>query len=350
MLFTSGSTATPKACMLTHQGIVRNACHHVDRLEISTDDRWLSGMPFFHAGGLIWGLTSMLVSGATLVAQEAFDAGDAMRLAEDEQCTYLHAVDTMCVKIMEHPRFHPRRLRTLTRATTIGPPELLWRVHDVMGIKGIESKWGISEGYGNLTLCSPDDPLQKRIESVGRGFPGLEYDIRNEGGRALPSGSVGEIAVRGSAMEGYYRDPVATAAIIDEEGWIRTGDLGRFDSDGFLYFMGRTKQMLKVGGENVSALEVETFLLTYKGVEMAFVVPGRHARLGEAPVAFLVSKPGQVIDIDDLTRHCKQHLAAFKVPVRFVSLPASDLPLTGIGKISKPSLIQLADARFGVLS
>ena len=238
IMYTSGSTAAPKGCMLTHQGIVRNACLHVERLGITAEDRWFSGMPLFHAGGLVWGLTSVLVSGACLVTQEVFDAGEALDLIETERCTYHHGVDTMFIREMAHPAFHARRTRTVKIAASTGTREILQRIRDVMGIEGVVSKWGITEGYGNLTLCSPTDPLEKRIQTVrGRGCPGIDYRIVDPGSaRPLPPREIGEIQVRGCAMAGYYHDAAATASIIDPDGWIHTGDLGWFDDAGYLSF------------------------------------------------------------------------------------------------------------------
>jgi fatty-acyl-CoA synthase len=351
ILYTSGSTALPKGCMLTHAGIVRNACLHVERLGITAADRWFSGMPLFHAGGLVWGLTSILVSGACLVTQEIFHPGNALDLMEAEACTYHHGVDTMFVKEMAHPTFEPRRLQTVRMAASTGSPELLRQIHDVMGIPGIVSKWGITEGYGNLTLCSPADPLEKRLRTVGRGYPGIEYRISDPAtGQTVPAGRTGEIQVRGCAMAGYYRDPSATARMIDADGWLHTGDLGSFDEDGYLIFAGRLKDMLKVGGENVAALEVENALLEHPDLRMAIVVACPHARLGEAPVAFVIPRDQRRPDADELDRHCRTRLAPFKVPARYVLLETGDLELTGSGKVVKTQLVQKARTLFGTLT
>ena len=338
ILFTSGSTAAAKGCLLTHQGVVRNACLHGARLDITSDDIWFSPMPFFHAGGLIWGIGTCLVTGATLAIQEVFDAGECIELVESIRPTYFHGVDTMYARILDHPSLSPQTFRSVTRATTIGPPELLRRIHDELGIEGIESKWGLSEGYGNLTLCSPSDPLERRLESVGSVFPGIEYSVCDpRTGDHLEPGSVGEVLIRGCAMEGYYNDPNATREMIDADGWIHTGDLGRFD-EGFLYFLGRAKNMLKVGGENVSPLEIEETLQGFPHVDAAYVVGVSDPARGEVPVAALVATRERVLDIDEIRAYCVERLAPFKVPVRFVELRHDELPLTGSGKISKPDL------------
>lgn len=350
IMYTSGTTAKPKGCMLDHCGIVRNACLHTDRLRLVSDDRWFSGMPLFHAGGLIWGLTSVLVTGACLVTQTIFDAGQALDLIEAESCTYQHGVDTMFIREMDHPAFRPERVASLRKAASTGPPEILRRIHDEMGVDGIVSKWGISEGYGNLTLCSPDDPLSKRLDSVGRGYPGIEYRIADAAdGGDLPAGEVGEICVRGSAMVGFYDEPELTARMFDPDGWLHTGDLGRFDAEGYLYFMGRLKEMVKVGGENVSAAEVENVIVRHPSVSSAYVVGCAHGDLGEVPVAFVVPADGCVLDEATLDEHCRQQLAPFKVPARYVATSEAELQMTASMKIVKRGLEERAKELFGVL-
>jgi acyl-CoA synthetase (AMP-forming)/AMP-acid ligase II len=339
ILFTSGSTALPKGCMLSHQGIVRNACMHVARLGIAAEDRWFSPMPFFHAGGLVWGLTSVLVSGACLVSQEIFSAAHALDLIELERCTYHHGIDTMFIREMEHPAFRRERVASLQIANSTGGSAILRRIHDEMGIEGVVSKWGITEGYGNLTLSSPRDPLEKRLSTVGRGYPGLEYAIVDPvSGRSLPQGAIGEVRVRGCAMVGYYGNPDATATIVDKDGWIHTGDLGAFDDQGYLTFHGRIKEMLKVGGENVSALEVETSLLAHPSVQMAFVVSAPHTALGEVPIAFIVARTNDNVTSDELDSFCRTRLADFKRPRAYVFTTSDKLKFTGSGKVVKRDL------------
>lgn len=340
ILFTSGSTSRPKGCMLTQQGLIRNALLHTERLGITAADRWFSPMPFFHAGGLVWGVTSMLVSGAALISQPQFDAGDALDLIEREECTYHHGIDAMFVAEMNHPNFEPGRMRSLRIANSTGSIELLRRIHSDMGIEGVVSKWGISEGYGNLTLCAPDDPLQKRLTSVGRGYPGLEYRIVDpDTGISSACGVRGEIQCRGAAMEGYYNDPEATRNMIDPDGWLHTGDRGAFDEEGYLHYDGRLKQMLKVGGENVSLVEVEDALMQHPGVQLAVVVGAAHPRLGEVPVAFVVPRPGTGgLDAAQLRHFGRERLADFKVPVDCVIAAIQDIPTTGSGKVARQPL------------
>lgn len=340
ILFTSGSTSRPKGCMLTQQGMIRNALLHTQRLGITSADRWFSPMPFFHAGGLIWGVTSMLVSGATLVSQERFDAEQALDLIERERCTYHHGIDAMFVAEMSSPAFTQERVSSLRIANSTGSPELLRSIHEQMGIEGIVSKWGISEGYGNLTLSAPDDPLQKRLYTVGRGYPGIEYRIVDPvTGNVDATGASGEIRVRGSSMDGYYNEPEATAALIGADGWLATGDRGAFDAEGYLHYEGRLKEMLKVGGENVSLAEVESALMQHPGVELVVVVGAEHPRLEEVPVAFVVPRAGaDAVTAGELEAFGRERLADFKVPVAYLTTSIEQIPTTGSGKVARRSL------------
>lgn len=339
-LYTSGSTSAPKGCMLTQVGMIRNAVLHTARLGIDERDRWFSPMPFFHAGGFVWGVTSMLVTGTTLISQEIFDAGQALDLIETYDATYHHGVDTMFITEMEHPAFSAARLSSVRIANSTGGRPVLERISTVMRVPGTVSKWGITEGYGNLTLSAPHDPLEKRLTTVGRRYPGIEYRI----GEAKGEG-VGEILIRSSVMEGYFRDPAATREAIDPDGWLHTGDLGSFDPDGYLRYAGRIKQMLKVGGENVSALEIEGLLLAHPGVTAACVVGLPHPRLGEVPIAVVqASQPDPRMN-DLLTAFCVEHLARFKVPAQIILVGPGEMPMTGSGKPDVARIRQLVEAR-----
>lgn len=336
IMYTSGSTALPKGCMLTHQGMIRNAAQHSQRLTIESSDKWFSAMPFFHAGGFVWGLLSCLVTGATLVIQDVFDAGPALTMIEDLACTYQHGVDTMFLAQMSHETFAKRRLRSLRAAASTGSRDVLTAIHEGTGIPGLVSKWGTTEGYGNLTLASPHDPLTKRLATVGRTYPNIEYQIRD-----LGTGQAGEIVVRGSSMLGYFDDEAATAALIDADGWLHSGDLGYFDDDDYLMYVGRVKEMLKVGGENVSPLEVEGVLMRHPAVAIACVVGMAHPRLQEIPVAVVALQPSATLREDELHSFARQHLADFKVPTAIYVVAIEDVPMTGSGKAERAKVRDL---------
>lgn len=337
IMFTSGSTAFPKGCMLTHLGMARNAFLHDARLHLSAEDRWFGPTPFFHASGCIWGILSVTAVGATLISCEKFDAEESLRILERERCTYQHGIDTICVRQLEIARTKRFDLSRLKKGTSTGPLSLLSRIRNELGIEYIVSKWGATEGYGNLALCDIDDPLERRLGSHGRVFDSFEYRIADPESpdSALPAGSIGEIQVRGASMQGYYDDPAATRAIMLPDGWLRTGDLGRLDGE-YLYYTGRIKDMLKIGGENVAASEIEAVLIRHPAVLNVAVVGESHAEWGEIAVAFIELVAGGRASEAELMAHCRSNIAGIKVPRRFVFL--DEFPRTGSGKVDKKLL------------
>lgn len=338
IMFTSGSTAFPKGCVLRHFGLVRNAVLHDERLHLDMNDRWFGPTPFFHASGCVWGILSTAAVGATLVSCERFDAVESMSLLESEACTYQHGIDTIFVRQLEVARERKYALDRLTKATSTGPLSLLRRIRDELGIEFIMSKWGATEGYGNLSLCDLDDPLDKRLETHGRIYDEFEYRVADPetGITPLTDGEIGEIQVKGPAMESYFEDPEATRATILPEGWLRTGDLGKLEGS-YLHYTGRLKDMLKIGGENVAAQEIEAVLVTHPGVRNVAIVGEVHAEWGESAVAFVEIAAGQAVTGAELAEHCRRHLAAIKVPRRFEF--TEELPKTGSGKVDKKKLV-----------
>jgi len=337
IMFTSGSTAFPKGCMLGHDGLVRNALLHDARLHLEPDDRWFGPTPFFHASGCVWGILSVAAVGATLVSCDRFDAHDAMALIARERCTYQHGIETMFVRQLDVARRHRYDLSSLKKGTSTGPLALIKRIHDELGVTYIMSKWGATEGYGNLSLCDLDDPLERRLGSHGRIYEPFDYRIADPAGGAesLPAGAEGEIQVRGCAMQGYFDDPAATRAVISADGWLRTGDLGRLDGP-YLYYTGRIKDMLKVGGENVAAAEIEAALMRHPAVLNVAVVGKPDHEWGEIPVAFVELAHGMEATEAALIAHCRRLLAGIKIPRRVTIL--ARLPQTGSGKIDKTKL------------
>jgi fatty-acyl-CoA synthase len=342
ILFTSGSTAAPKGCVVTQAGMITDAAQHTQRLGINERDVWFSAMPLFHGGGLLFGLTSALVSGCSLVGPEVFDAGLCLQMIEEHRATYHHGIDTMFLRELEHPDFRPERLRTLRAAASTGDAEIIKSLHDDMGISGIVSKWGITEGGGNLTLCHPADPLEKRLYTVGYRYPGTEYRIVRPGSDLqLANGEVGEILTKGRRMIGYYDDDEATSDLFDGEGWLHSGDAGAFDAEGYLHYEGRIKEMLKVGGENVSIAEVESVVLQHEDVIAACVVSVPDRELHEVPVVAVVIRGGATGRSDSIINFCRTRMAAFKVPKAVVEVVLDDLPLTGSGKFSRREVREL---------
>ncbi len=333
--YTSGTTAFPKAVVLGHGQVLRNAWHMAMRAGIGAEDRVLSAMPMFHVGGSVCALLGSVTTGYTLYLGPAFDAAETLRIIEEEQITTYVGLESMFQAIRGHPNFTRRSRQSLRRGWAAGTSSILRMVAEEIGVGDICSLYGLSEGSPNVTICHWRDPQEKRIGTMGRPQPGVEVKIiQPESKEILRRNQRGEICVRGwNVMQGYYRQPEETAAAIDAEGWLHTGDLGYLDEDGYLVWCGRTKDMLRVGGENVSALEVENFLCGHDAVLAAAVVGVPDARWGEVVLAFVQLRAGAGVTAEELVAYCKERIAPFKVPrhVRFVE----NFEMTGSGKIQK---------------
>ncbi len=333
--YTSGSTAFPKGVMLSHDQTLRNAFIMSGRAGLDADDRVLSAMPMFHIGGSVCALLGAVTRGYVLHMMTKFDAGETLRLIEEERITAYIGIETMFLMLRDHPDCSRRDRSSLRKGWAAGSPTLLRLIAEEIGIPFICSVYGLSECSPNVCITDWRDSLEKRVGTNGRPHPGVEVEIRDPmTGEPCPPGQPGEICVRGYVvMKGYYNMPEETARTIDPDGWLHTGDRGLLTEDGYLVFLGRCKDVLRVGGENVSALEVENFLLTHPLVVAAAVVSVPDPRWGEVPAAFLKLKEGESVTEDEVIAYCREHLAPFKVPryVRFVR----EFPMTGSGKIQK---------------
>lgn len=341
--YTSGSTARPKGALLTHAALTRDARYFGDRMSITAEDRFFSGNPCFHVAAVVASLLNVVTHRATYVTMAHYEAGAALALLEREQCTARNGMDTMFQREMSHPDFVHRQL-VLRKGTMMGAGTVFRLAHDRLGMTGVISQYSLSEASCNATSTKATDPLDLRATTVGRPLPGVELRLADPTtGAALPAGAVGEILLRGwNVMRGYHRDAQATAQAIDAEGWLHTGDLGSLDPGGNLAFVGRLKDVVRVGGENVAAAEVENFLLTHPAVKVVQVVAAPDGDLGEVPVAFVELQPDAECMADDLLAYCQGRLARFKVPraIGFVT----EWPVTGSGKIRKPDLMAQAAA------
>ncbi|GBC76798.1 3-[(3aS,4S,7aS)-7a-methyl-1, 5-dioxo-octahydro-1H-inden-4-yl]propanoyl:CoA ligase [bacterium HR08] len=333
--YTSGSTAFPKGVMLSHDQTLRNAFIMAGRAGLEESDRVLSAMPMFHIGGSVCALLGAVTRGYVLHVMTKFDAGETLRLFEEERITAYIGIETMFLMLRDHPDFSRRDRSSLRKGWAAGSPTLLRLIAEEIGISSVCSVYGLSECSPNVCITDWRDSLEKRVGTNGRPHPGVEVEIRDpQTGERLAPGQPGEICVRGYVvMKGYYNMPEETARTIDPDGWLHTGDRGLLTEDGYLVFLGRCKDVLRVGGENVSALEVENFLLTHPAVVAAAVVGVPDPRWGEVPAAFVQLKEGELVTEDDVIAYCREHLAPFKVPryVRFVR----EFPMTGSGKIQK---------------
>lgn len=339
--FTSGTTAFPKGAQLFQLGMLRGADSCCQALALSAEDRFFSPQPFYHAGGSIMVLLSPIVSGCTTVVQAYFDPAEALRTMEAEGCTVTMGHQPHWIEYLNHPDLARRRL-DIRKAYIFASPEVNRLVAERLGIGGLLSPYGLTETHLGGTACRLDDPPELRLATVGRPMAGLELQLRDpQTGQLARPGQPGEVCFRGwCVMKGYYQDPERTAEALDADGWFRTGDLGLVGDDGCLRLIGRIKDMVRVGGENVAAADVEGYLLRHPAVKQAVVVGRPDPRLGEVCVAFVELKEGASATPDELVRYCRQGLASFKVPrqVRFVR----EWPMSGTGKIQRFLLKQAA--------
>lgn len=342
--FTSGTTALPKGAQLYQEAILRATDFHCEKLEMSADDRFFSPQPFYHAGGSVLVMISPIVSGCTTVVQPYFDATEALRLMEDEDCHVTMGHQPHYVEYLNHPALGERRLK-LQKGLIFANPDMNRLVHEELKIEGLLSPFGMTETHLGGTACSLRDPAEARLTTVGRPGAGVELKISEPHTQeALPAGEVGELCLRGwCVMKGYFQDPERTAEVIDEDGWFHTGDLAIVGRDGNVRLMGRIKDMIRVGGENVAAAEVESFLIKHPAVKQAAVIGQEDLRLGEVCVAFVELKDGAVADEEQLVKYCKENLASFKVPrsIQFLK----EWPMTGSGKIQKVRLKELLPSK-----
>ena len=339
LLYTSGSTALPKGVLLQHFALIENMWGIGERLRLTADDRLWLAVSLFWGLGCENALFAVWSHGACIVLQEHFDAGEALRLIEEERCTIFYGTPNMTLALQEHPDCAGRDLSSFRTGATLGSPEQIRRLVD-LGVDEICQVYGLTETYGNCSVNDAHDSLARRIQTIGKPLPGNDIIIADMAtGRLLPEGETGEIRIKGYVSPGYYKDPEKTAEAFDENGYFRTGDLGFFDSDGYLYFRGRTKEMIKTGGINVSPAEIEQVLMGHEAVELAYAIGLKDARRDEIVAAVVVAR--EKVEAETLLALCREILAAYKVPRRLIFVAHTDLPLTSTGKLQKNRLKEL---------
>jgi len=335
--FTSGTTGNPKGATLTHRNIVNNARYVGAAMRITEADRLAIPVPLYHCFGMVMGVLVCTAYGAAMVfPSEAFDPAATLRALHDERCTALHGVPTMFIAQLEHPdfaRFDLGSLRTGCMAGSPCPVEVMKRVVREMHMAQVTIAYGMTETSPVSFQSATDDPLERRVSTVGRVQPHLEVKVIDAQGRTVPVGEKGELCTRGySVMLGYWGDEARTAeAVVD--GWMHTGDLAVIDAEGYCNIVGRVKDMLIRGGENVYPREVEEFLFAHPKVQQVQVFGVPDAKYGEEVCAWIVLKPGETATEAEIREHCREQIAHYKVPrhVRFVP----ELPMTVTGKAQK---------------
>lgn len=343
--YTSGTTSFPKGCMTVHYPVILDVMAMGKNMDLQAEDRIFCALPFYHVGGSLITFFEGVLAGATIVTIEHFEAQKALEIIQQEGCTVMNGVETLWLEMFRHPRFDQYDIHTLKKGWAIGPPELLRSVAEKMGVRRFVNTYGLSEQTANTGTTQADDPLEFKIHWDGRPHAGSEMKIVDrETGKTLPPGQMGEICVRGfNVMKGYYKMPEETKKVIDGDGWLHTGDMGVMDDKGNFRFAGRVKDTLRVGGENVSAIEVESFLLEYPAVRQAQVIGVPDERLMEVPMAVVQVKEGQKASEQEIIAFCRGKLSGFKVP-RYVWF-VEEFPLTGSGKVQKFKLREEAIKR-----
>ena len=339
MLYTSGTTGSPKGALHSH-AMLRTVADGANRLGITARDAILLFLPLFHSMGLYLGGMLFLVAGARLVLMDRFDAGGALELLERERTTLLLGFDTHYFDMLEHPSFavrdHSSARLGMVPAGAAGVEPLARRVNRELCRSF--SGYGSSEGGTGISLSFIDASEDERCQGSGFPVPGYEYQTRGpDTGRPTAPGVPGELWVRGDGvMLGYYGKPAETTAAFDAARWFRTGDMASIDADGFLRYMGRYKDMLKVGGENVDPTEVEAFLEGHPDIAQVKLVGVPDGRLGEAPVACVIPRPGRELTLESLRAFCSGRIASFKTPRRVVMVES--FPMTTTGKVQRALL------------
>lgn len=337
--FTSGTTGFPKGATLTHRNIVNNGYFIGEAMRLTEEDRLCIPVPLYHCFGMVLGNMACMTHGAAMVyPNDGFDALTVLETVQAERCTGLHGVPTMFIAELDHPRFAEFDLSSLRTGIMAGSPcpiEVMKRVVSQMHLSEITIAYGMTETSPVSCQSSTDTPLDKRVSTVGKVHPHLEVKIVSpETGETVAPGQSGELCTRGySVMHGYWGDEAKTREAIDGDGWMHTGDLATMDAEGYVNIVGRIKDMVIRGGENIYPREIEEFLYTHPQVQDVQVVGVPDSRFGEELCAWVIVKAGQSLDAEALRSYCKGRVAHYKVP-RYIEFVEA-FPMTVTGKIQK---------------
>jgi len=325
ILYTSGTTANPKGCMISHEAIVRNSAALADRYELTGEDSFWSPLPMFHIAAIL-PLTAIFAKGGTYVTTGYFQAGEALKMMEEDKVTATYPCFwTIMSDLVDHPDFDKTdlsRVKLMNANFAVQPPEIGVKMKKALPNAIFVGTFGMTETAGTVTTSRFDATEEQRFKRLGTPLSGMEVKAINpETGEEAATGEKGEAWIRGySTFTEYYKSPEKTAEALDTEGWFHSGDLISIDADGQVMFHGRLRDMLKVGGENVAAVEIETFLQQHDAVKLAQVVGIPDRRLTEVPAAFIELESGREASEGELIAFCKGKIAGFKIPryVRFV--------------------------------
>ena len=342
--FTSGTTGTPKGATLSHINIVNNGRFVVRAQNMDETDRLCIPLPLYHCFGMVMGSLGCVTTGSAMIfPSEGFDPESCLRAISDEKCTSVYGVPTMFVGMLQHPKFKSfdfSALRTGIMAGAPCPIEVMKQCVSEMNLSDITIAYGMTETSPVSFQTSYNDPLERRVSTVGRVHPHVECKIIDENSKTVSPGTQGELCTRGySVMIGYWGEPERTAESIDQDGWMHSGDLAVIDKDGYGNITGRVKDMVVRGGENVYPAEVENYLFRHPAVQEVQVFGVPDAKLGEEICAWIVLAGGETVTEEDIIAFCRDQIAHYKIP-RFVRFK-SELPMTVTGK---PQKFKMRDA------
>ncbi len=348
ILYTSGTTGSPKGAMLSHHNIAKNAEQVTEVLHTKEQDVFLLAVPFFHCFGCVMGIAGSITWGAAMVPMQIFKPVEALELVERFGVSVLYGVPTMFVLELEEYRkgkadgspYDVSMLRTGIMAGAPCPIEVMRGTMEDMHCN-VSIAYGLTEASPVITMTRFDDSVERRVETVGRALEGIEVKMADDDKNPLPAGEMGELACRGyNVMMGYYKMPDKTAESIDEQGWLYSGDLATMDQDGYVQIVGRKKDMLICGGFNVYPAEIEEYLFTHPKVQNVSVIGMADQVMGEVAVAYIIPREGTNIDPQEIADFCVGEIANFKVP-RYVQI-VDEFPMTQSGKIQKFRLREIA--------
>lgn len=340
IIFTSGTTGLPKGAVLRHGASVETYLQWSKGVGLEEGDRMLVIYPFFHTAGLKSGVLAAFLRGVTLVPHAVFEVQSVVDRVAEERITVLPGPPAIFQSLLNHPdfpRFPLDSLRLSVTGAAVVPVELIARMKADLRLDSVITAYGLTETHGTVTICEPSDSIETIATTVGHPLDGLGLRIVDDDGNDQPTGGPGEVLVRGfNVMSEYFNAPDATAAAVDPGGWLHTGDVGYLGEDGYLRIVDRKKDILIVGGFNVSAAEVESVLLRRDDIAQAAVVAAPDERMGEVGAAFVVARSGHTVDPAEVVAWCRQQMANFKAP-RYVYL-VDALPTNSTGKVQKPEL------------
>lgn len=351
MQYTSGTTGFPKGVMLTHKNIIADATYIAECMNFTYKDRLCIPVPFFHCFGCVLGTLACVTKGATMVPLIKFNPETVLKTIEAEKCTAVHGVPTMFISELEHPNFDQYDLSSLRTGIMAGSPcpvKVMKQVINDMGAREITIAYGQTEASPVITQTRTDDPLEKRVYTVGKALPNVEVKIVDpDTGVEVKNGVQGELCTRGfHVMKGYYKMPEATEEVIDEDGWLHTGDLAIMDEDGYCKITGRLKDMIIRGGENIYPREVEEYFYQHPKIKDVEVVGIPDEKYGEEVMAYIQLKKGEEATPDEIFEYFRNRISWHKIP-KIIEI-VDEFPLTASGKVQKYKLRERAIEKYNL--